>query len=99
MLKIISISLLSLGLASGALAQSRDGGSTGEQPGDPLNKVNPGAVHAPQATDDTTTHSVRTNCAPNMQTNKTSPNPDKTATTSVTAGEAGPNTSGQSSDC
>ena len=99
MLKIISISLLSLGLATSAFAQSSGGGNAQDQPGDPLNKVNPGQVHAPQATDDTTTHSTRTNCAPNLQTKSTSNMPDKTGNTNVTAGEAGANTSGQSSDC
>ena len=91
MLKIISISLLSLGLVTSALAQSSGGGNAQDQPGDPLNKVNPGQVHAPQATDDMTTHSTRTNCAPNLH--------DKTGNTNVTAGEAGANTSGQSSNC
>ncbi|WP_117193209.1 hypothetical protein [Rhizobium terrae] len=99
MFKIISVSLISLGLATGAIAQTASSPSTQSDSGDPTNKVNPGPMRGPQATDDTTTNSIRTNCAPNQQTDKTSNMPDKTATTNVTPGTSGSNTNGQSSDC
>lgn len=93
MLKILSVSLLSLGLATSALAQSGTS-RTDDQP-----KVDSGATHAPQATDDTVTNATRTNCAPNMATTDQGVMPDKTGDASTTSGKAGVNTNGQSANC
>lgn len=91
MLKIISVSLFSIGLATSAFAQTASPSSD--------NKVNPGAMHAPQKTDDTVTNSTRTNCAPNLDTKGSSTTPNPTGSANVQNGEAGTNTNGQSSNC
>lgn len=98
MLKMISVSLLSLGLATGAMAQTA--GSSSSQ-ADDGSRVGVGKVNPPVATDGTTTNSTRTNCAPNLNTTTGSgnqPNKDGQATTAVPGG-AGTNTNGQSSNC
>jgi predicted pyridoxine 5'-phosphate oxidase superfamily flavin-nucleotide-binding protein len=106
--KLFTVTLLSLGLATSAFAQSGTGGgnlgSGSQQQGgsDDANRV-----LDPNATNSTTGGSsagsgsadTRTNCAPNLRTQGSASTPDATGSASTSAGEAGANTNGQSSDC
>ncbi|WP_172717188.1 MULTISPECIES: hypothetical protein [Neorhizobium] len=103
MLKIISVSLVSFGLATGiAFAQSASNPSSSNQQNQSTDsgKPDPGPMHPPQKMDNTVTNSTRTNCAPNLATkgSATTPNKEGQASTAV-EGAAGTNTNGQSSDC
>ncbi|WP_105381414.1 hypothetical protein [Neorhizobium alkalisoli] len=105
--KLFTVALLSLGLATSAFAQSGTGGgnlgagSKQQQGSDDANRV-----LDPNATNSTTggstgsgTADTRTNCAPNLRTQASASTPDATGSASTSAGEAGANTNGQSSDC
>ncbi|CAN7613860.1 hypothetical protein [Neorhizobium sp. LjRoot104] len=106
--KLITVSMLSLGLAAGgALAQASVQGnagaggtsasdSSGSQKIDPsaTNSTSGGAMGNAAGTKDT-----RTNCAPNLQTSGSATTPDPTGTASVPSGQAGTNTNGQATNC
>ncbi|MCQ1781383.1 hypothetical protein NOJ05_29720 [Neorhizobium galegae] len=71
MLKIISVSLVSSGLATGvAFSQSLSNPSSSNRQNRSTDsgKPDPGPMHPPQNMDNTVTNSTRTNCAPNLAT-------------------------------
>ncbi|KAA9384131.1 hypothetical protein [Neorhizobium galegae] len=103
MLKIISVSLVSFGLATGvAFSQSLSNPSSSNRQNRSTDsgKPDPGPMHPPQKMDNTVTNSTRTNCPPNLATqgSATTPNKDGQSSTAV-EGAAGTNTNGQSSNC
>ncbi|WP_205839299.1 hypothetical protein [Neorhizobium huautlense] len=105
--KLVTATVLSLGLATSAFAQLGTGGanlgagSQQQQGSDDTNRV-----LDPNTTNSTTggsasggaTMDKRTNCAPNIQA-QGSASTDATGSASTSAGEAGANTNGQASDC
>ncbi len=108
-LKLITVSLLSLGLAAGgALAQTNGKGnasSTGTSASDSSDgtkKIDPNATNSTSGGamgNAAGTKDTRTNCAPNLQTKGSATTPDTTGTASVPSGQAGTNTNGQASSC
>ncbi|MDR6820257.1 hypothetical protein J2X76_005454 [Neorhizobium sp. 2083] len=107
-LKLITVSILSLGLAAGgALAQTSGKGnasSTGTSASDSSDgtkKIDPNATNSTSGAmgNAAGTKDTRTNCAPNLQTKGSATTPDTTGTASVPSGQAGTNTNGQASNC